>query len=143
MSDTTYVAIGGNASETATLLLAAAAELELDPGVVGFRPGDNAFEVPVEVAKKAGLEGHDPDAGLVAEITEALKVADQGPEIAAAANAERVAAEPVLDEPEGQDSEASKPPAKKVAAKRPARKAPARRPAKKAAAKKSTSKKGS
>jgi hypothetical protein len=46
---------GDNASDTATLLLGAAEDLELDPGVVRNQPDDGGFRVPEEVADKAGL----------------------------------------------------------------------------------------
>jgi hypothetical protein len=45
------VPFGDDASETATLLLAAAEELGLDPGVVATQEG--AFLVPTEVNEKA------------------------------------------------------------------------------------------
>jgi hypothetical protein len=47
------VPYGENAQETATLLLAAAEELDLDQSVV--RTTEGAFSVPPEVADKAGL----------------------------------------------------------------------------------------
>jgi hypothetical protein len=49
------VRVEGLTSDNATLLLAAAAELELDPSVVATTT-DNVFLVPEEVAKKAGLK---------------------------------------------------------------------------------------
>lgn len=51
MSDLVEVPFGENASETATLLLAAAEDLGLDQSVVGTQEG--AFLVPDEVNKKA------------------------------------------------------------------------------------------
>lgn len=51
MSDEVEVPFGQNASETATLLLAAAEELGLDQAVVQTREG--MFVVPEEVNKKA------------------------------------------------------------------------------------------
>jgi len=55
MSDEILIAYGDNPGDTATLLLGAADELELEPWVVRNQPEDNGFLVPVEVAEKAGL----------------------------------------------------------------------------------------
>lgn len=52
MSDEVEVPFGENPAETATLLLAAAEDLELDPGVVRTT-SDGVFLVPEEVAAKA------------------------------------------------------------------------------------------
>jgi hypothetical protein len=54
MSDEVEVPFGDNPSDTATLLLAAADKLELDPGVV--RTGSNVFMVPKDVADEAGVD---------------------------------------------------------------------------------------
>ena len=56
MSKDVKVAYGDSAKDTATLLLAAAEELDLDPGVVRTSPFDSAFLAPEEVAKKAGVD---------------------------------------------------------------------------------------
>jgi hypothetical protein len=55
MSDKKQVPYGDDPSKTATLLLAAADDLKLDPGVVETT-SDQVFKVPAEVAEKAGLE---------------------------------------------------------------------------------------
>jgi hypothetical protein len=55
------VPYGESASDTATLLLAAAENLELAPGVVQTT-SDGVFLVPEEVAKKAGLDTVDDEA---------------------------------------------------------------------------------
>lgn len=47
------IPFGDDTADTATLLLAAAEDLDLDPGVVGTVTG--AFVVPKEVADKAGV----------------------------------------------------------------------------------------
>jgi hypothetical protein len=49
------VHFGDNAQDTATLLLAAAEDLKLEPTVVEVR-GTSTFSVPEEVAEKAGLK---------------------------------------------------------------------------------------
>lgn len=59
-----------NASEQATLLLAAAEDLEMDPSVV--RTGTGVFYVPQDVADKAGLK---PDEDTPAKKTAAKKTA--------------------------------------------------------------------
>lgn len=56
----TDVNIEGHDSDTAVLLLAAAEELDLDPGVV--RTTTSGFLVPEEVANKAGLGEEEPKA---------------------------------------------------------------------------------
>lgn len=56
------VPFGDDASETATLLLAAAEDLELDPHVVKTT-GDQRFVVPQEVADKAGVKYDEEDSG--------------------------------------------------------------------------------
>jgi hypothetical protein len=48
------VPFGDNPGETATLLLAAAEELDQDQGVV--RTVEGAFQVPADVAEKAGFD---------------------------------------------------------------------------------------
>lgn len=53
------VPFGEDAGETATLLLAAAEDLELDPGVV--RTGTGVFLAPPDVVKKAGVKTSDDD----------------------------------------------------------------------------------
>jgi hypothetical protein len=55
MSDKKQVPYGDDPAKTATLLLAAADDLDLDPGVVETT-SDQVFKVPAEVAEKAGLE---------------------------------------------------------------------------------------
>lgn len=55
MSDEATVPFGDDPGKTATLLLAAAEELELDPGVVRTT-SDQTFVVPAEVAKKAKVD---------------------------------------------------------------------------------------
>lgn len=54
MSDIVEVPFGDDPSKTATLLLAAAADLDMDAGVVGTS-SDQTFKVPTEVAEKAGV----------------------------------------------------------------------------------------
>jgi hypothetical protein len=56
---TVEIPFGEKANEQATLLLAAAEELDLDPSVV--RTGEGTFVVPTEVADKAGLSPDDDD----------------------------------------------------------------------------------
>jgi hypothetical protein len=69
MTDT--VKVEGLTSENAVLLLAAAAELDLDPGVVQTTT-DNVFVVPAEVAKKAGLKAvsEDDEAAASGDVSE-------------------------------------------------------------------------
>jgi hypothetical protein len=52
--DEVFVEYGDSAGDTATLLLAAAEELELDVGVV--RSVEGGFMAPQEVAEQAGFE---------------------------------------------------------------------------------------
>lgn len=54
MSDDT-ITVPGLSHDNAVLLLEAAQSLELDPGVVRTN-GTGGFEVPAEVAKKAGFD---------------------------------------------------------------------------------------
>lgn len=56
---TVEIPFGEKANEQATLLLAAAEELDLDPSAV--RTGEGVFVVPSEVADKAGLSPDDDD----------------------------------------------------------------------------------
>lgn len=62
MSDEVLVRYGDNAQETATRLLGAADELELEPYVVRHQPDDGGFRVPKEVADKADVEVADTEA---------------------------------------------------------------------------------
>lgn len=55
MSEHVEVPFGDKSGETATLLLAAAEDLGLDPGVVRTT-SEYSFVVPEEVAAKAGLD---------------------------------------------------------------------------------------
>lgn len=55
MSDKVQVAYSDTPAKVANSLLDAAAELDLDPGVVETT-SDNVFLVPKEVAEKAGIE---------------------------------------------------------------------------------------
>lgn len=52
--DDKRVTVPGQTHDNAVLLLEAAQSLELDPGVV--RTVEGAFDVPAEVAKKAGFD---------------------------------------------------------------------------------------
>lgn len=60
-NENVHVPYGDSASDTATLLLAAAAEKDLPASVVEARPFDGTFLVPAEVAEQAGLDPIDPD----------------------------------------------------------------------------------
>jgi hypothetical protein len=51
---TVTVPMGDSPSDTATLLLAAAEEAEVDPGVI--RASSGVFYAPAWIAKKAGVE---------------------------------------------------------------------------------------
>lgn len=64
--------------DNAVLLLAAAEELELDPGVVRTT-SDNVFIVPKDVAKKAGVKEaeNDAEADRQAAIAEAAEAAEE------------------------------------------------------------------
>jgi len=78
MADEVLVPYGEKPSETATLLLGAADELDLEPFVVHNQPEDGGFRVPEEVAKKAKLKGADSDdAEAVAEQAQKQAEADQ------------------------------------------------------------------
>ncbi len=57
MSESVEVPFGDDPSETATLLLAAAVELDLDPAVEVRTTSEGMFVVSEEVAKKAKLKG--------------------------------------------------------------------------------------
>jgi hypothetical protein len=61
MSENAAVRFGEKPGETATLLLAAAEELDLDPSVVQVHSDTQMFVVPEEVQKKAGLDKADGD----------------------------------------------------------------------------------
>ena len=61
MSDSKIVKVEGLTSENATLLLAAAEELDLDAGVVATTSFGH-FLVPQDVAEKAGVDYKDEDA---------------------------------------------------------------------------------
>lgn len=74
MSDNVYVADGDSQSETATLLLAAAEETGHDQSVVQRYTGQHSgWQVPEEVANKAGLDTFDPYEDLNAEVEQARK----------------------------------------------------------------------
>lgn len=60
MTMTATVKFGDSAGDTATLLLAAAEELELPADVVTTN-SDSEFQVPVEVAQKAGVDYESDD----------------------------------------------------------------------------------
>jgi hypothetical protein len=62
MGDEVLVRYGDSAQETATRLLGAADELEMEPYVVRHQPDDGGFRVPKEVADKADLEAADTEA---------------------------------------------------------------------------------
>jgi 2-keto-3-deoxy-L-rhamnonate aldolase RhmA len=62
--------------DNAVLLLAAAEELELDPGVVRTT-SDNVFIVPSDVAKKAGVKEADDGDDRQAEIAKAVEAVEQ------------------------------------------------------------------
>lgn len=51
--------LAGLSSDNATLLLAAAQELELDPSVVGVDSDRGGFTAPAEVIAKVGGDGKD------------------------------------------------------------------------------------
>lgn len=69
MSDNiVHVPFGDNMAETATLLLAAAEETKNDPNVVFVDHFTNSYQVPEDVAKKAGLDSFDPDAEFQAQV---------------------------------------------------------------------------
>lgn len=51
--------LAGLSSDNATLLLAAAQELELDPSVIGVDSERGGFIAPAEVIAKAGGDGKD------------------------------------------------------------------------------------
>lgn len=134
----------GKGGDNATLLLAAAEELKMEPSVV--RTTMHGFEVPEEVAKKAGLDAVDPDEAFNKEIEEARKQAAKQETAEAPAN-DMTLSRSGFDEQAGKNDPAPEP--KKIPAQRaesepkaPAKKAAAKKaPAKKAAAKKSTAKK--
>lgn len=65
---------GGLTQENAILLLAAVAELELDPSQV--RTTLKGFVTDKKIAKKAGVDWFDPDAEFNAEIAEAEQAAE-------------------------------------------------------------------
>jgi hypothetical protein len=138
MSETVKVPYG-KGGDNATLLLAAAEELDMEPGVV--RTSLHGFEVPKEVADKAGLDGYDPDEEFNKEIDEARKQAAKQETVEAPGNdmsLSRSGFEEQAKQGEQPAAEPAKAPAKKAAAKKaPAKKTTA---AKKTAAKKTASK---
>lgn len=71
MSDEVEVEFGEKPDETATLLLAAAEELDLPASVV--RTGGGVFVVPDEVRKKAGLEEKKDESEESAEAEESAE----------------------------------------------------------------------
>lgn len=62
MGEQVRVPYGDKAGETATLLLAAAEDLDLDPAAA-VRTSDGAFVVDEEVAKKAGVKTEEEESG--------------------------------------------------------------------------------
>jgi hypothetical protein len=130
----------GKGGDNATLLLAAAEELEMEPSVV--RTTMHGFEVPEEVASKAGLDTVDPDEAFNKEIDEARKQAAKQEKVEAPGN-DMTLSRSGFDEQAGKNDPAPEPqtvPAKRAEA--PAKKAPAKKAAaKKAPAKKATAKK--
>lgn len=60
MSDNVEVPFGDDAGETATLLLAAAEDLDLPADSV-LTTSDSTFSVPEDVAKKAGVDYESDD----------------------------------------------------------------------------------
>jgi len=76
MSDNVKVPYGDSASDTATLLLAAAEEKGLGPQVVGV-DSSGYFTAPEEVVKAAGLESVDPDKEFNDEIEKARAEAEK------------------------------------------------------------------
>lgn len=123
----------GKGGDNATLLLAAAEELKMEPGVV--RTTMHGFEVPEEVAKKAGLDTVDPDEAFNKEIEEARAAAAKQEKVEAPAN-DMTLSRSGFDEQAGKNDPAPEP--KKVPAQRAE---PKQAPAKKAAAKKAPAKK--
>ena len=71
MAENENVEVKGRTSDNATLLLAAAEELNLPAGVV--ETTGSGFRVPVEVAKKAGLDNNDDDKPRAAKKAAAKK----------------------------------------------------------------------
>lgn len=89
MSDV-KVPYGKKAGDTATLLLAAAEELEMDASVVRTNSIESAFVVPEEVAKKAGVDTVDEsDEGD--EPTEQADEGDEKPKAAKKSTAKKAA----------------------------------------------------
>jgi hypothetical protein len=119
MSDKVRVRFGKSASDTATLLLAAVEEKEMDANVVQVS-SLGGFVVPVEIAKQAGLDYEDLDEADGSKYNEAqVEEAENTP----------------LEGPNGPiESEEAPKPAKKTAAKKTT--------ARKTTAKKATSTKG-
>ena len=75
MSENVEVPQGDNAGDTATLLLAAAQELDLDPSVVTVTSSGSeglSYSAPPEVVDKAGL-GDKPEKKTAAKKTTAKK----------------------------------------------------------------------
>ena len=96
MSDEVLVRYGDNAQETATRLLGAADELDMEPYVVRHQPDDGGFRVPKEVADKADLEVADTDA----EEAEAEKERQKQIEVITAERGVDENGDPVADEGE-------------------------------------------
>lgn len=95
----------GKGAENATLLLAAAEEMDMDPSVV--RTTSYGFEVPEEVAKKAGVDIDTSDDDFAKEVAEAEKEVE----------------EPAEQQGFADQSPTESKPAKKAAKKTPAKKA--------------------
>lgn len=134
MSNEATVQYGESASDTATLLLAAAEDLDLPVHVVRTTLG--AFLVPEDVAKKAKVDYEIDPEPEYATIRPDPKLVD--PDVAD----DRMGTEPrpIPGTEPADQPEAEKAPAKKAARKAPAKKAAKRAPAKKVAAKKSATK---
>lgn len=79
MSDIVRVPYGEDASETATLLLAAAEVLEMEPDVVRTT-SRSEFLVPSEVAEKAGVHTVNDDEDQAEEPEDSEEVSDKGGE---------------------------------------------------------------
>lgn len=78
MSD--RIKIAGLTSDNATLLLAAAEKMGLDPSVVRTSPTDGGFYVPADVAKEAGFDAEGKPAKKAAKDAAKAAEADQSPE---------------------------------------------------------------
>lgn len=135
--DIVKIPFGDSASDTATLLLAAAEDKELDPNVI-TTDGHGNFYAPKSVAKKAGVEhesAEEPDVprndapGLDPDVVPPEVAADHmGEEDTVGVTG--TPDEPPQDQAEAKKAPARKAPAKKAAKKAPAKKAAANKPAK-------------